>query len=80
MKDRELKQVLVECGYCRGSGLKDYKSPIVCNNCDGKKCCYCEKKGGYVRYRFDECNVCLGDGTIFFNSLQKNIHTTGIQT
>ena len=57
------KNTLIEtCKKCGGFGGKYLDKPKVCENCKGKRCYLCDRRGPYTFY--EECNSCWGDGVI----------------
>ena len=51
-----------QCSYCKGYGIIKPIKPIVCSNCNGRKCFLCEMTGPYKCLL--ECENCFGSGLI----------------
>lgn len=50
----------IQCVNCKGSGFIKTKI-IICNNCCGATCGYCNKKG-HIQGPWTICDECNGDG------------------
>ena len=62
----------ITCKKCKGLGGIYFDKPKVCQNCQGKRCYKCDRRGPFTF--FEECSVCWGEGTIKIelNETQKN--------
>ena len=62
----EKNQSTKKCEDCKGFGGKYLDTPKVCENCEGKRCYMCDRKGPYTF--FEECNKCFGWGYFIIKS------------